>query len=104
MEQLYLPVVSHFQNQNIWTASIGALSYKVTPAEETLQVETWRGPWCYELSQVEERAEFPLTEEGIGALRNWLVDRGEAMNARPKETLEESCARRGTGEVSDRSN
>ena len=30
-EELFLPVLSHFENGNFWTASGGALRYKVVP-------------------------------------------------------------------------
>ncbi len=94
MEELFLPVLSHFQNENMWTSSVGNLRYKVVPAGEELTVEVWRGPWCYEFSQVEENRKFPLTEEGLGELRAWVLERAAEINARPAETLEETIARR----------
>lgn len=94
MEALFLPVLSHFQNGNTWTASVGTLRYKVVPGEENLAAEAWQGPWCYELSRVEAAGTFPLTEEGIEALRAWVAQQAEEMNARPRETLAETIARR----------
>ena len=85
-EELFLPVLSHFENGNFWTASGGALRYKVVPdtgESPRLTAEVWEGPWRYQDSTVEETKEFPLSEEG----------RTE-MNARPKKTLEETLAAR----------
>lgn len=94
MEELFLPVLSHFQNGNVWTASVGALRYKVTPRGEELAAEVWPGPFCYELSQVEAEETFPLTGEGIVALEAWILERAAEMNARPAPTLAETLAAR----------
>ncbi len=96
MGELYLPVLSHFQNENVWTASIGRLHFKVTPGESGLTAEIWEGPWSYDLSAVEWQEVFPLEEGGIGALRTWLAARAEEVNARPGRSFEENLSRRGT--------
>ena len=87
-------MLSHFQNGNGWIASAGRLRYQVTPEEEKLTVQVWQGPWCYALSRVEDTAEFPLSEEGLAALRAWLERWAEEMSARPRESLAETIARR----------
>ena len=64
-EELFLPVLSHFENGNFWTASGGALRYKVVPdtgESPRLTAEVWEGPWRYQDSTVEETKEFPLSE------------------------------------------
>lgn len=94
MSELYLPVLSHFENGNTWIASIGTLRYKIAPTGEELRTEIWEGPWCYELSRVEAGESFPLTEEGIEALRGWLLRWGETINARPAKSLAETLERR----------
>ena len=91
-EELFLPVLSHFENGNFWTASGGALRYKVVPdtgESPRLTAEVWEGPWRYQDSTVEETKEFPLSEEGLEELRGWLARWRTEMNARPKKTLEE---------------
>ena len=70
-EELFLPVLSHFENGNFWTASGGALRYKVVPdtgESPRLTAEVWEGPWRYQDSTVEETKEFPLSEEGLEEL------------------------------------
>ena len=89
-EELFLPVLSHFENGNFWTASGGALRYKVVPdtgESPRLTAEVWEGPWRYQDSTVEETKEFPLSEEGLEELRGWLARWRTEMNARPKKTL-----------------
>ena len=93
MEELYLPVLSHFQNGNVWTASAGKLRYRAAGGE-TIAAEVWQGPWNLELAEIEEKREFPLTEEGIDQLRAWLLTWAEEMNARHEETLEQTLERR----------
>ena len=94
MEELFLPVLSHFQNGNGWITSADRPRYQVTPEEEKLTVQVWQGPWCYALSRVEDTAEFPLSEGGLAALRAWLEQWAEEMNGRPRESLAETIARR----------
>ena len=96
-EELFLPVLSHFENGNFWTASGGALRYRVEPdtgENPRLTAQVWEGPWSLRDSRVEETQEFPLTEEGLEALRAWLLRWRETMNARPKKTRAEAIAAR----------
>ncbi|MCI8651926.1 MAG: hypothetical protein HFF05_05760 [Oscillospiraceae bacterium] len=100
MAELFLPVLSHFQNNNPWLGSMGRLRYRIIPTvaereeESLLTAQVWEGPWAYEFSTVEETAVFPLTQEGLQALSPWLAERGAQVNARPKRTMAEDAARR----------
>lgn len=100
MAELFLPVLSHFQNKNPWSASAGRLRYRILPTvtdEEgngTLTAEVWEGPWAYEFSSVEESRTFPLSEEGLAALPGWIQQWAETVNARPKRTMAEDDERR----------
>ena len=71
-EELFLPVLSHFENGNFWTASGGAMRCRVdadTGESPHLTAQVWEGPWRLQDSRVEETREFPLTEEGLAGLR-----------------------------------
>ena len=100
MAEFFLPVLSHFQNKNPWSASAGRLRYRILPTvtdEElhgTLTVEVWEGPWAYEFSTVEDTKTFPLTQEGLDALPAWITQWAETVNARPQRTMAEDDARR----------
>lgn len=85
----FLPTLSYFEHKNIWTGSQGCMNYRIEPSEQILKAEAWPGPWCYALSEVECAAEFPMTNEGIEAVRSWLVEKGEDINSRPAPTPEE---------------
>ena len=94
MDQLFLPVLSHFQNGNFWTASAGRMRYQVTPEGETLTAQVWEGPWCRALSRVVEERTFPLNEGGLAALADWAGTWADIINARPAPTLAETLAAR----------
>ena len=96
MEEFFLPVLSHFLNGNFWTASAGRVRYRAVPSEDksTLTAQVWEGPYGFAFSQIEEEAAFPLSQEGLDALRAWAVGWAETINARPRRTLAEDLARR----------
>lgn len=100
MEDLFLPVLSHFQNKNPWSASAGRLRYRILPTvaeneeDSLLTAEVWEGPWAYEFSTVEETRTFPLSEEGLTALPLWLTEWADKVNARPTRTMAEDDERR----------
>ena len=96
MEEYFLPVLSHFVNGNAWTASAGRMRYQAVPSEDgsTLTAQVWEGPFGHAFSQVEEEVSFPLSQEGLEALRAWAARWGERINARPRRTLAEDLARR----------
>ncbi len=96
MGEAYLPVLSHFQNDNVWTASLGRMHFKVVPGGEELSAEFWEGPWSYDFSTVEGQNTFTLDEAGIETLRAWLGARAAEVNARPERSLEENLARKTT--------
>ena len=100
-EELFLPVLSHFENENFWTASGGAMRYRVDPVKEegagaptALLAQVWQGPWNQADSRVEATETFPLSEEGLSGLRTWLLKWQAEMNARPPRTLAETIAAR----------
>jgi hypothetical protein len=85
MIDIYLPTLHWFAMQNPFSGSCGDLRYFIRPnvvkagskevdfAQSKIVVELWHGMYCYEMSQIEERAEFPMSEDGLNALRSWLV-------------------------------
>lgn len=103
-DTMFLPVLSHFENDNFWTASAGRMRYRVDPVKggeenpPSLTAQVWEGPWRLQDSTVEETTSFPMTEEGLEELRSWAMVWQETINARPprslKETLQARDARR----------
>lgn len=79
--EIQLPTLMFFQNGNGWKGSCGLLRFWIEPAQERQRpcpVSVWCGPFCRELSQVDDTASFPLSEEGLAALTGWAAGLGGA--------------------------
>ena len=76
MEELFIPTLHTFAMKNLFTGSYGSLRFRIKPDvvmatpkevdfdQSTMFVEYWHGLYCYEKSEMEGNATFPLTEEG----------------------------------------
>lgn len=85
MNEIFLPTLHTFAMNNVFTGSHGALRFRIEPKVEMLNpkevdmeassifAEFWHGELCYENSQVEGSATFPMSEEGRAALIQWLA-------------------------------
>jgi len=84
MTDLFIPTLHTFAMNNIFTGSWQAFRFRAVPnvimktAKEvdmeasSIKVEFWHGPFCYEKSEMEGSAEFPMSEEGRLAMKAWL--------------------------------
>lgn len=85
-QELFLPTLHTFKNNNIFTGSYGRLRYKIVPQitmatpkevdteQSSMKAEYWYGPFCYEKSQIEEEKIFPMSPEGRESLIQWLME------------------------------
>ncbi len=86
MAELFLPTLHTFAMNNIFTGSVGLFRFRAKPMvvmatpkevdfdQSTIEVEYWHGLYCYEKSEMEGSATFPMTEEGRADMKAWLVD------------------------------
>ena len=84
MTELYLPTLHSFAMKNPFTGSCGLFRFRIVPnvvmktpnevdmEASSLHAEYWHGQFCYEKSQMEGEADFPMSEEGRTALKEWL--------------------------------
>ena len=84
MAELFLPTLHAFAMNNIFTGSCGLFRFRAvpnvvmkTPKEvdfeaSTIDVEYWHGLFCYEKSEMEGKATFPMTEEGRVEMKCFL--------------------------------
>lgn len=84
MEELFMPTLHTFENNNIFTGSLGLLRFKITPAitmktpkevdleASSMKAEFWHGLFCYEKSEIEGEQVFPMSEEGRENMIAWL--------------------------------
>ena len=84
MADIFIPTLHTFAMGNVFTGSCGMLRFKIVPnvvmltakevnmEESSIHVEYWHGPLCYEKSQMEGEATFPMREEGRLSMKAWL--------------------------------
>ena len=84
MNEIFLPTLHTFENDNIFTGSHGPLRFRAKPnivkkspkevdmEQSTITVEFWHGLFCYEKSTMEGKQTFPMSMEGLDAMRAWL--------------------------------
>ena len=86
MEELFIPTLHTFAMNNPFTGSKGLFRFRAvpkvvmkTPKEvdfeaSSIHAEFWHGPYCYEKSEMEGAADFPMSEEGRLAMKAWLEE------------------------------
>ena len=84
MTEIFLPTLHTFAMNNEFTGSCGALRFRIKPNVQMLNAkevdmegssifaEFWHGELCYEKSEMEGSATFPMSQEGRAALKVWL--------------------------------
>ena len=82
-----MPTLHTFAMNNIFTGSYGLLRFRAVPnvimrtpkevdmEQSSIHVEYWHGLYCYEKSQMEGEATFPMSEEGREAMLAWLQEK-----------------------------
>lgn len=87
-EELDLQKLNFFTEGNTFTggrtkdwAKKTMLRYLVRPDRENekLQAFSWTKDLCFDRAGEKQEAEFPLTEEGLEQIRNWLTDQYRAL-------------------------
>ena len=83
MAEIYVPNYMSFHNDNTFLGSYQGLRFKLTPNLETeeIRAEYWYGPLCYDKSVMDGEQTFPLTNEGIEEMTEWLIALSQAGNA-----------------------
>ena len=56
-----IPPLLFFRSKNPFNGSRGLFRFLIQPGE-TLAVQVWRGPFCYEKSEILERLNFRWTK------------------------------------------
>ncbi|MFT3951108.1 MAG: hypothetical protein QM689_04025 [Oscillospiraceae bacterium] len=79
-----LPVISYFEQNNVFSGSCGNhFSYKIFP-KERLEVFVWTQKRCFSLLAAEEidaQAQFEKTEDGLCMLAAWLAEQYQRFGA-----------------------
>lgn len=92
-DEFFMPGRSHFENENGWSGSRGVLCYEVErPKEGQMRAVTWYGPFSRDYAVEDGESFFPVSEEGIAEMKQWLLAQAEEMNTHPKRTPQECQA------------
>ena len=87
MKEVFLPTLHSIAMKNIFTGSCGLFRFRAEPKvvmltpkevdfeESSIFVEYWHGLYCYEKSEMEGSATFPMTEDGRIQMKAWLEER-----------------------------
>ena len=85
-KEIFLPVLHWFDAKNSFTGSCGDFRFLAKPnvvmatAKEvdfeasSITAQFWHGSFCYEKSEMEGEATFPMSEEGRLAMKQWLEE------------------------------
>ena len=92
MNEIFIPTMLFWENGNTWYGSKGEARFYISPVtietegdapdEKRLQIELWRGPLTKELSEILETTSFPMTEEGLTQVVDWLEGKAAEMNGK----------------------
>ena len=87
MNEIFLPTLHTFAMNNVFTGSHGMLRFKITPNvvkkekskevdmdASSIDVEIWRGLFCYEKSEILNKRNFPMSEAGREAILAYLLE------------------------------
>ena len=84
MFDLFLPTLHTFATNNIFTGSQGLFRFRAAPnivmlnpkevdmEQSSIHAEFWHGELCYEMSEMEGKQTFPMSEAGLAELKVWL--------------------------------
>lgn len=100
IQPIRLPSFSHFKNGNGWIGSAGILRYQIeapVKAEEegapnTVTCVLWYGPFSRPYAQETGRETFPVTDQGLTALADYLTREAQSAQDSPRYTPEDTMA------------
>lgn len=92
MNEILIPTMLFWENGNTWYGSKGQARFYIEPItvetegeepdRKELKIELWRGPMTKELSEILETVSFPMTEDGLQQVVDWLEGKAAEMNAK----------------------
>ena len=86
MADIFIPTLHTFAMKNPFTGSCGMLRFKIVPnvqmatpkevdfENSSITAEYWHGILCYEKSEMEGKADFPMSDEGLTKMKMWLEE------------------------------
>lgn len=75
--EIIIPNEEYFGYGNLYSGSRKTFNYKISPKDKMLQSMVWYGKLCSEKSKAVAEMEYPLNENGIHQLQEWLNEQYE---------------------------
>lgn len=79
-DDIFIPTLSHWEYGNEWSGERGNARFLILPADGQMNVEMWPGPMSREFVEPQMTASFPVSEEGIQEMKQWLLDNAATIN------------------------
>ncbi len=88
-----LPTLGHFANGNGWLGSAGLLRFQSEkPQEGEMTAVLWQGPFSRPYAREVEQKTFPVSEEGLAAVTEYLDGKAALFETQPPFTEAETSA------------
>ena len=78
--EIFLPTFHHWSFGNNWSGSCGKVRFFVTTSKEDMLAQVWDQDVCHELAEIKAEARFEVTQEGLDAMRGWLLEQIAALS------------------------
>ena len=86
VKDFYIPTNTYFDSGNKLTGSRNGMNYKMTPQKEEkeIRVQIWYGEWNLEHSDLIASRLFPMTQESMAAIEQWLYEQYDVYLETPQ--------------------
>ena len=86
VKDFYIPTITDFDSGNKLTGSRNGMNYKMTPQKEEkeIRVQVWYGEWNLEHSDLIASRLFPMTQESMALIEQWLYEQYDVYMETPQ--------------------
>lgn len=71
--------IGYYRSGNAFSGTYGPMRYRIIPEDGALQVYTWTQDLCFDLADHGEPKDFPMNEDGLEAIRQYLEEARQAL-------------------------
>ena len=80
IQELFLPSLPHWTYENPWSGSYQKVRYFITVSDGAMHADLWDQDISREFAEVKVHGDFELTQEGLDAMRVWLMEQIDLLN------------------------
>jgi len=79
-QELFLPTLPHWTYENPWSGSYQKVRYFIKVSDGAMHADVWDQDISLEFADIKAHSDFELTQEGLDAMRAWLIEQIDALN------------------------